>query len=702
MSAFAGPSKGAQPSWQNAWDPSSGTVTLVDVMAVQAGDPAAALKSFQVAQDITSIQCDILVVGGGTGGVAAALACARAGYRVCITEETDWLGGQMTSQGVSALDENALVETTGATRAYLDLRQAIRRHYLSQYQVHPACTDHPYFNPGNCWVSRLAFEPTVAVRQIELMLDPYVQQQLIQVHYRTKAASVRMTGDTISSVSMVNFEDGRWLEFEPRMCIDATELGDLLPLCGVRYRYGSEPRAMTGEPHAPEVGDSQNVQDFVYPFAVEFRPGENHTIAKPPHYDTFLGAGKFSFNSYKMFQRTTCPGPEGQERELLPFWEYRRLIDRLNFVDPRLACDLAMINWDSNDLRGLNIIDQLPATVCERLALAKALSLGFLYWLQTEAPRDEGGSGYPELKLRPDVMGTIDGLSKHPYIRESRRLAARQIIVEQDIVEASSPGVRARPCHDSVGIGHYPVDIHGRQDVPDTAQATRPFQIPLGALICPEVANLLPAAKNIGTTHITNGAYRLHPIEWCIGESAGTLAAFALGAGTNPSKVHANRRLLREFQLSLLAQGIPLYWYDDVLSGAAAFVPAQFLAVTGILPGSADHLHFQPDEPVTRGQAAAALARLRRRAPAGGHPAQDLNCSGQPVAALAEGNVWEARKEGHLGPELPLTWEEFSMAAGSCGLPIEPGGDLSAWVIRADFALSLFTLATGPDLLGLN
>jgi hypothetical protein len=698
MSAFTEPGEGAQQGSQTSWDYSSAAVTLVDVMAVTADHPTAGLKSIRVSGEMTSIKCDILVVGGGTGGVAAALAGARAGYRVCLAEETDWLGGQMTSQGVSALDENALVETTGATRSYLDWRQAIRRHYLSQYKANPACADHPYFNPGNCWVSRLAFEPAVAVWQIQRMLDPYVEQKLISVHYRMKAASVRMSGDTIRSVIMVDFADSRCVEFEPRVCIDATELGDLLPLCGAGYRYGSESRAITGEPHAPEVGDPQNVQDFVYPFAVEFRPGENHTIAKPPHYDTFLAAGKFSFNSYKMFEKTTCPGPDGQERELLPFWEYRRLIDRSNFADPRLACDLAMINWDSNDLRGFNIIDEPPATVCARLALAKALSLGFLYWLQTEAPRDEGGSGYPELKLCPDVMATTDGLSKHPYIRESRRLAARQIIVEQDIVEACNPGVRARHCGDSVGIGHYPVDIHGRQDVPDTAQPTRPFQIPLGALICPELANLLPGAKNIGTSHITNGAYRLHPIEWCIGESVGTLAAFALTARAAPSEVHASRRLLREFQLNLLAEGIPLYWYDDVLPGDAAFTAAQFLAVTGILPGAAHHLHFKPTEPVTRGQAAACLSRLCRPSPAGGHPVRDANS--RDVAALTGGHIREAQNEGDFEPDLPLTWGEFATAAGNLGLQIEPGSDPSAWVTRADFAISLYGVATGPDFLG--
>ena len=88
------------------------------------------------------------------------------------------------------------------------------------------------------------------------------------------------------------------------------------------------------------------------------------------------------------------------------------------------------------------------------------------------------------------------------------------------------------PIADSVGVGmlpHRPAPVHRRRQL-HRRRARCPFQIPLGALIPQRVENLLPAGKNIGTTHITNGCYRLHPVEWNIGEAAGALAAFCLDA----------------------------------------------------------------------------------------------------------------------------------------------------------------------------
>jgi hypothetical protein len=89
-----------------------------------------------------------------------------------------------------------------------------------------------------------------------------------------------------------------------------------------------------------------------------------------------------------------------------------------------------------------------------------------------------------------------------------------------------------------------------------------PFQIPLGALIPVRVENLLPACKNIGTTHVSNGCYRLHPVEWNIGESAGLLAAFCLERGLTPAQVHASAELTTDFQALLRAQGVELEWPD--------------------------------------------------------------------------------------------------------------------------------------------
>ena len=90
--------------------------------------------------------------------------------------------------------------------------------------------------------------------------------------------------------------------------------------------------------------------------------------------------------------------------------------------------------------------------------------------------------------------------------------------------------------------------------------ATLPFQIPLGALIPKRIENLLPACKNIGVTHLTNGCYRLHPIEWNIGESVGHLVAFCLAKKQSPRAVRANAILRSEFQAQLSRDGVPLAW----------------------------------------------------------------------------------------------------------------------------------------------
>jgi hypothetical protein len=72
--------------------------------------------------------------------------------------------------------------------------------------------------------------------------------------------------------------------------------------------------------------------------------------------------------------------------------------------------------------------------------------------------------------------------------------------------------------------------------------------------------NLLPANKNIGTTHITNGCYRLHPVEWSIGEAVGLLVAYALNKKTIPRAVREKKELLEDFQGMVRSQGIDTHW----------------------------------------------------------------------------------------------------------------------------------------------
>ena len=154
-----------------------------------------------------------------------------------LLEETDWLGGQLTAQGVSALDEHAHIETFGGTASYYRLRDLLRDAYRPRAGDAGRAAD---FNPGHCWVSRLAFEPRVAVEAIDRMLQPLVENGRLTIRSRTKAVATSTDGDRITSVVAMNLDDARLHRFEARTVIDATELGDLLPLAGVEHVVGAE------------------------------------------------------------------------------------------------------------------------------------------------------------------------------------------------------------------------------------------------------------------------------------------------------------------------------------------------------------------------------------------------------------------------------------------------------------------------------
>ncbi len=533
------------------------------------GDPSASVMPVPVQEPAGGEACEILVVGGGTGGVAAALAAARAGRRVVLLEETNWLGGQLTAQGVSALDEHEHIESFGGTRSYYTLRNGIRRHYDRT-------------NPGNCWVTRLAFEPRVAVDVVERMLQPHVDSGRLTIHRRMKAVAASAEADRVTAVVAMGLDDRRLIQFLPQLVIDATELGDLLPLCGVEHVVGAETVAQTGEEQAqPGEPKAHCVQSFTYTFACELHPeGENHAIARPEKYEHYKAAQPYSLKievhggeiygetsgwlEYRLFD--TMPGTKGG------LWTYRRLVEGKSF-----SCnDLTLFNWPGNDYRDRSILDCTPLQVAQALQDAKRVSLGFLHWLQTEAPASGSRRGAPEIRLRPDVMGTADGLCKFPYIRESRRIRARKTIVEQEVSANYRKGPRAAHFADSVGVGWYPIDLHrsGPDDVGASCR-TWPFQIPLGALLPVRVANLIAGGKNLGTTHITNGCYRLHPVEWNVGEAAGSLAAFALGEQVAPATVRERPDLLERFQRRLLEQGVPIAWLVETGVGDASFASGQ-------------------------------------------------------------------------------------------------------------------------------
>jgi FAD dependent oxidoreductase len=522
-------------------------------------------------------ETDVLVVGGGLGGVAAALAAARLGRQVLLSEETDWIGGQLTAQAVPP-DEHPWIESFGCTASYRRLRNGIRAYYREHYPLLPSVRSDPSFNPGLATVSGLCHEPRVALAVLEQMLAPHRSSGRLRILLRHRPVAAETDGDRVVAVVLEEGESGDRVVVRAPYVLDATELGDLLELAGVEHVIGAESQRDTGEPHAVE-GDPRPLdqQAITWCFAIDHLDGEDHRIEKPAGYEFWKG-----------YRADFWPGPhlgwvQVRPQTLEPWdcpifpraegganlWGFRRILYRGHHQEGAFASDVTLVNWPQNDY-WLGPLLGVPELEKQRnLEAARQLSLSLLYWMQTEAPRPDGGCGYPGLRLRDDVVGTADGLAKQVYVRESRRIRAEFTVLEQHVgVEARSERRGAEVFDDSVGVGSYRIDLH-----PSTTPRTYvdisswPFQIPLGALLPVRAENLFPACKNLGVTHVTNGCYRLHPVEWNIGEAAGALAAYCLERGLSPRQVRATPDRLGDFQRVLTGVlGVELAWPSPSLT----------------------------------------------------------------------------------------------------------------------------------------
>ncbi len=530
---------------------------------------------------VRELAADVVVIGAGMGGVAAALAAARNGLKVLLTEPTDWIGGQLTSQAVPP-DEHASIEKHGANQSYRDFRTRVRDYYRRNFPLTLAARDNPLLNPGGGSVSRLCHEPRVALAVLQDMLAPFLSSGRIMLLLETEPTAAEVQGDRVQSVRVRSTRTGRELQLVAPQFIDASELGDLLPLTGTEFVTGAESKDETRELHAAAKANPLNQQAFTICFAAEYRAGESHVIDRPAEYGfwsqfvpplTPPWSGRLLDLSYSN-PRDLTPKRLDFDPTLAPtrglnLFRYRQIRTGSFFEGETGGGNVTLVNWPQNDYVLGPLIGVTREDAERHVARAKQLSLSLMYWLQTECPRPDGGTGYPGLLLRGDMMGTEDGLANAPYVRESRRIRALFTVTEEHVGRenralvsgAPAATVKAAPFADSVGVGSYHIDLHPSSagdnyiDFPSL-----PFQIPLKALIPQRMTNLLAANKNIGTTHVTNGCYRLHPVEWGIGEAAGCLVSFHHRRKTGSHEVAASAGLTAEFQQMIRSQGVETEW----------------------------------------------------------------------------------------------------------------------------------------------
>ena len=460
---------------------------IVDVMRVPAsGDPGVAVLKVDDRPPKREIECDVLVVGGGMGGVAAALAAARRGCRTCLLEETDWLGGQLSAQGVSALDEHEHIE---AVRRHRQLLRAARRlaRSLSRRTPVPPARD-PTSIPGDCWVTRLAFEPARRrAGDARPARSRIVASGRLQIFLRSKTVAVdeRRRPDPVAARDRPRrrrddpLPRRRWSSTRPS---SATCCRWPAPSTGSAPNRSPRPARRTPSRTRPRP---RCVQSFTYTFAAERRPaGERHVIAEPAQLPALPRRAALLADHRRPRRRDLRRGErlagvpalrpharhQGRALDLSPPARGRPRSAAAPRTTSRCSTGPATTTATAASSTGPRPRSR-PA-----LQDAKRVSLGFLHWLQTEAPTAGERRGAPEIMLRPDAMGTRRRAlqaSLHPRVAAHRR--------PEDDRRAGGLGAvpgRARaaaPFADSVGIGWYPIDIHraGADDVglelPDAA-----------------------------------------------------------------------------------------------------------------------------------------------------------------------------------------------------------------------------------------
>ena len=422
-----------------------------------------------------TVNCEILVVGGGLSGVATAYESLLAGNTVCFTEITDWLGGQISSQGTSALDERPTQrEKQFYSRGYLELRNRIQQKY---HQL----------NPGDCWVSDSCFLPRDAHNIISQMLKDAEKQGRGKLHLFPntviKDLQISADGKIINSAIAIQHQPAKnapplntftlsqtiedaysyqnssrfnktIIHFLPQQSqknnnqwyvIDASETGEIIALADVPYRLGIDPISYLEPSSSSTTNDPYCTQGFTYTFAMEATKEPQPQIM-PPFYHQY--APYFSYELSRLanfdlvftYRRIWSPQKGKQTR-----------FGGINFTIPTPG-DISMQNWTwGNDYRPGTAQDnliytrqQLQATGqlqpggwkgglrTETLRKGEEKALAYYYWLVAGTTDSQLGANvkqtHPNNRLLTGInspMGTASGLSKYPYMREGRRIIGR-------------------------------------------------------------------------------------------------------------------------------------------------------------------------------------------------------------------------------------------------------------------------------------
>lgn len=496
-------------------------------------------------------ETDVLVIGGTTGGISAGIQSARIGVTTLIVEESPWLGGMITSQGVSAIDGNHNLPSG----IWNEFRQNLRTHYGGAKALETG------------WVSNTQFEPHVGDSIFKAMA---AAEKQLKVIYGYHVTDIIKNGNKVTGAVFAN-DNNESFTVNSKITVDATDLGDALPMAGAAYDLGMESRLQTGEQIAPEMAN-KIIQDLTWVAILkDFGEGTDKTITKPNGYDPGIFKGSCAMTVDSV------------------------LIDcekMLNYA--RLPNNKFLINWPrkGNDIY-LNVVEMDRIQRKQELEKAKEKTLNFVYYIQTEL-------GYKNLGLADDEFPTTDHLALAPYHREGRRLKGIQRLTLNHVLNKYETDPLYRT---GISVGDYPVDHHHDCN-PDAPKIVFPkipsFNIPMGCLIPETIDGLVVADKAISVSNLINGATRLQPCVLLTGQAAGIIAALSVIENTSPRNLN-----IREVQQKLLESGAYLMPLYDANPENKDFQAIQRSTASGILKVKGEPYHwanrtwFYPDSTIT-------------------------------------------------------------------------------------------------------
>ncbi|PLZ48556.1 FAD-dependent oxidoreductase, partial [Fischerella thermalis] len=384
-----------------------------------------------------TVNCDILVVGGGLSGVATAYEALLAGRTVCLTEITDWLGGQISAQGTSALDERPTQRAKlYYSRGYLELRQRIERKYGK-------------LNPGDCWVSdscflpkdgheilssmlkdaerkgkgKLQWFPNTVIKDLNISSDGKIINNAIAIQHKPAPNAPPLNTFTLSQTIQDAYtyqNSSRFtktiIRLAPKQAqkgnvpnwyvVDASETGEIVGLADVPYRLGIDARSYLEPSSSSATNDPYCTQGFTYTFAMEATK-EPQKQTMPPFYMQYS-----PYYSYELQRLASFPLVFTYRRIWSPRRGEQMKFGGINFTAP-LPGDISMQNWTwGNDYRpGTakdNLIytrEQLQATGqlnpggwlgglrVETLRRGEENALGYYYWLAAGTTDSQLGNG---------------------------------------------------------------------------------------------------------------------------------------------------------------------------------------------------------------------------------------------------------------------------------------------------------------------